>query len=352
MAFRRELHNRARQLRRTVVLAEGWDERVQGAAQLLEDAEIAHTIVLRPDDLPRLDDVAALLRTRRPKQAPDDARAAELASNPIVHAAGLVALGAADAAVGGATCATADVVRAALWLVGAADGIETVSSAFYMFLPAGEAGEAGEAASGIKGHLEASRALPSFRPSVLPPDADGWGETGVLTFTDAGVVPDPTAAQLAEIALSAARDRRRIVGDEPVVAFLSYSTKGSAGGPRVAKVRDAVERFTRLAPDIVCDGELQGDAALVPDVARRKASDSPVAGRANVLVFPDLDSGNIAYKLVQRLAGSVAIGPIIQGLAKPVADLSRGASTEDIVDVAAVAILQTDSLSFIQREDA
>ncbi len=118
MAFRRELHNRARQLRRTVVLAEGWDERVQGAAQLLEDAEIAHTIVLRPDDLPRLDDVAALLRTRRPKQAPDDARAAELASNPILHAAGLVALGTADAAVGGATCPTADVVRAALWLVG------------------------------------------------------------------------------------------------------------------------------------------------------------------------------------------------------------------------------------------
>ena len=358
MSFRRELHNRARQLRRTVVLAEGWDERVQGAAQLLEDAEIARTIVLRPDHLPRLDDVAALLRTRRPKQAPDDARAAELASNPILHAAGLVALGAADAAVGGATCPTADVVRAALWLVGAADGIATVSSAFYMCLPAAEAAEAGEAgeaegaARGIKGHQEASRAVPPVRPSARLPVVDGWGSAGVLTFTDAGVVPDPTADQLAEIALSAARDRRRIVGDEPVVAFLSYSTKGSAGGPRVAKVRDAVERFTRLAPDIVCDGELQGDAALVPDVARRKAPDSPVAGRANVLVFPDLDSGNIAYKLIQRLAGSVAIGPIIQGLAKPVADLSRGASTEDIVDVAAVAILQTDSLSFIQREDA
>ncbi len=352
MSFRRELHSRARQLRRTVVLAEGWDERVQGAAQLLEDAEIAHTIVLRPDDLPRLDDVAALLRNRRPEQAPDDARAAELASNPIVHAAGLVALGTADAAVGGATCPTADVVRAALWLVGAADGIATVSSAFYMCLPAGEAAEAAEAARGIKGHQEASRAVPPVRPSARLPVVEGWGEAGVLTFTDGGVVPDPTADQLAEIALSAARDRRRIVGDEPVVAFLSYSTKGSAGGPRVAKVRDAVERFTRLAPDIVCDGELQGDAALVPDVARRKASDSPVAGRANVLVFPHLDSGNIAYKLVQRLAGSVAIGPILQGLAKPVADLSRGASTEDIVDVAAVARLQTDSLSFIQREDA
>ena len=370
MSFRRELRNRARQLRRTVVLAEGWDERVQGAAQLLEDAEIARIIILRSDNLPRLDDVAALLRTRRPEQAPDDERAAALASNPIVHAAGLVTLGAADAAVGGATCPTADVVRAALWLVGSAEGVTTVSSAFYMFLPdhpalpgaeggrgtgAREAGGAARgsmgqqgadgASRGIKGHQGASGALPSFRPS------DRWGEAGVLTFSDCGVVPDPTADQLAEIALSAARDRRRIVGDEPVVAFLSYSTKGSAGGPKVAKVRDAVERFTRLAPDIVCDGELQGDAALVPDIARRKAPNSPVAGRANVLVFPDLDSGNIAYKMVQRLAGAVAIGPIIQGLAKPVADLSRGASTEDIVDVAAVAILQTDPLSFIHRED-
>ena len=374
MSFRRELHSRARQMRRTVVLAEGWDERVQRAARLIEDAAIANTIVLRQDDLPRLDDVADLLRTRRPEQAPDDARAAELASNPIVHAVGLVALGDADAAVGGVTCPTADVVRAALWLVGAAEGVDTVSSAFYMFLPdhpglpdaqghrGTGAGEAGGTARGIRRHQEASGAVPSFGPSALPSDAtavppyrptavEGWGKAGVLTFTDAGIVPDPTAAQLAEIALSAARDRRRIVGDEPVVAFLSYSTKGSAAGPRVAKVRQAVERFTRLAPEIACDGELQGDAALIPDVARQKAVDSPVAGRANVLVFPDLDSGNIAYKLVQRLAGAVAIGPIIQGLAKPVADLSRGASAEDIVDVAAVTMLQADQLSFIQQED-
>ena len=335
MGFRRELHRRASELQRTVVLAEGWDERVGVAARLLDEAGIARTVVLQPGRLPRVEDVAALLRERRPDKVRDDTTAAKLASNPIVCAVGLVALGEADVAVAGATCPTAEVVRSALWLLGAAPGVETVSSAFYMYLPL------------------------SPLPSPLPPRergggrraSPGWGASGVLTFTDAGVVPDPTAAQLAEIALSAARDRRRIVGDEPVVAFLSYSTKGSAAGPRVAKVAEAVERFGELAPDIVCDGELQGDAAIVPEVAERKASGSPVAGRANILVFPDLDSGNIAYKLVQRLAGAVAVGPIIQGLAKPVADLSRGASADDIVDVAAVAILQTYQPSFTLQED-
>jgi phosphate acetyltransferase len=161
----------------------------------------------------------------------------------------------------------------------------------------------------------------------------------VLTFTDCAVLPEPDSSELAEIALSAVRARRAVVGDEPVVAFLSYSTKGSADGPPVTAVREALARFRALAPDVAADGELQGDAATVAQVAARKAPGSAAAGRANVLVFPNLDSGNIAYKLVERLGGWAAIGPILQGLARPVCDLSRGASTDDIVDVATVASL-------------
>jgi phosphate acetyltransferase len=201
--------------------------------------------------------------------------------------------------VGGATYPSGDTIRAALWAVGMAEGITTVSGAFYLVR----------------------------------------GDT-VLTFTDCAVVPEPTPAQLAESAVAAARDRRRIVGDEPVIAFLSYSTKGSAAGPRVARVRQAVDLLAQRRPDFAFDGELQTDAALVADVAARKAAGSRAAGRANVLVFPDLDSGNIGYKLVQRLGGWEAVGPILQGLARPVADLSRGATADDIVDTAAVAVLQ------------
>ncbi len=305
MTFRDDLLERARARRARVVLVEGADPRVSAAADRLRKEGIALPIVLGPGGVdpetdPRREAVARHLRDRRPDRVEDAVHALDLASDPLRFGASLVALGEADACVAGAVETTADVVRAALWAIGCAPEVQTVSSAYYM------------------------------------QTADGR----VFTFTDCAVIPEPTPEQLADIALAAARDRNRLVGDQPRVAFLSFSTRGSAAGRRVERIQAACERFRAIAPGIPADGELQVDAAVVPEVARRKAPGSPVAGEANILVFPDLDSGNIGYKLVQRLGGAAALGPLLQGLARPMSDLSRGASVEDIVEVAAMVGLQ------------
>lgn len=328
MQFIARVRQRAAELAHTIVLPEATDARVVEAAVRLQADGLARPLLVGGRDAveqavravggdpaalqsvdpatdPRRDALAERLHARRRARGMTAEQARTALRDPLVFGASLVAAGHAHGCVAGAVSTTADVLRAAIRCVGLAPDIRWVSSAFYMVVPPGTLSE----------------------------------ESAVLTFTDGAVLPAPTAEQLADIAAAAADARRRLVGDEPRVAFLSYSTRGSAAGESVDRARDALERFRSARPDVPADGELQVDAAVVPDVARRKAPDSPLGGRANILVFPDLDAGNIGYKLVQRLAGAQAIGPILQGLARPCTDLSRGASVDDIVSTACVTSL-------------
>ena len=307
---------------KTIVLPEGMDERTIKAARILKDNNLVEPVVLGnetkikelavnngvningvsiidPENAINIQEYADAYYEMRKHKGISKGEAENIIKNPLYYGAMMIKKGEAAGVVAGAAHTTGDVLRAAIQIVRTADGIKVVSSSFLMVMPSGQ----------------------------------------VLTFGDCAVIPDPSAEELASIAISSANTHKMLTGEEPRVAMLSFSTKGSAKHPLVEKVTEATELVRKQAPDLMVDGELQFDAAYLENVGKKKAPGSPVAGKANVFIFPDLSAGNIGYKLVQRLAGAEAVGPVIQGMAMPYNDLSRGCSIDDIVNVACICSL-------------
>ncbi|MBM1555643.1 phosphate acetyltransferase [Sulfitobacter mediterraneus] len=332
MSVLQGLQDRAAARPAHIVLSEGHDPRVVAGAVSAVRAGIARITVVGPTDevhrqltdagatdgpmiavedpqtSPLTDEFAQTYFDLRKHKGVSEDIAAIQARDPLVFAAMMVRNGHADGTVGGAVATTSDTVRAALQIIGKAKDAPLVSSFFLMALP--------------EGH-------PSGRSAMI--------------FGDCGLVIDPNAEELAAIAVASAASCKQLLGDAPKVALLSFSTKGSARHPAVTKVSDAVEILQRDHPDLPADGELQFDAAFVPEVGASKAPGSTVAGHANVMIFPNLDAGNIGYKIAQRIGGADAIGPVLQGLSKPANDLSRGCTAQDVTNMIAVTTLQASS---------
>ncbi len=312
-----ELRKRAKQDPKKIIFPEVSDERIVKAVEYIKRENIASPLLLTHDNLEpeKQEEFANIFYERKQVKGVTFEEAREIMENPLYYAAMMVRLGYADGFVAGAISTTSNVIRAAINCLNIDRSYGIVSSCFVMAIP----------------------------------DCS-YGESGLFVYADCGVIPYPTSEQLALIALSAARFARDVLNITPRVALLSFSTKGSAEGRWIDKVKDAVEIAKSKDDSFLIDGELQADSAIVSEVAKRKVADSEVAGRANVLIFPNLDAGNICYKLTERLAKARAIGPIILGTAQPCSDLSRGCSIDDIVDCTAVTVIRAQKTSFINEE--